>query len=594
MKGVSSSNGILNPDWFQTSTSNGISSKSNTRTESRDENIDKDWQSDVVHNKLTSYIQKTANNFLKQPELENRIGEKFKAQLKSLENCYWHLLIDVKNFNNLEEDKKIALGGAIAKINGLVCRLNNKSVGGINKSQADQFQKSTMCLIRDKKRYESAKAMVKSEDPLERRQGKELMKKCEDHAANNKNVVEGNLQALGENLKLLESFSKSPASGRGNIEKMLNLIQQCCLNAWVFNDVAKSLEGTGYLEDSLKNLGILSEENKEMRKLNNAARDTTMFKEFQINKLIENAKLTETGSDNEGVADFLNKWGEEKIGFRGRHGVDENDERVSSKPIGNTKNEKNVLQNGSLFKDKEFTSSAGNIVAIKGSIVPDETANLKTVPSEMLKDLEGIMNTVTGKEIVRLLQDENLIKAEKDSSGKFSKITAKPSFASYINDAGLPTYCSVSGTTGETVSVLHCTLKDGNGNSLLTEVFENLLKIADGIWPEPPFNFSRYFAPIATFMEVGHFHTTGEVLGGFLSVAVAERNVKNEAKIRLSGGDEEKIKQEIEQTKEDASEFRFKNLLNYFNCHQELFLAPVGEEPVQVWTTVVPGNAMRA
>ena len=74
---------------------------------------------------------------MKQPELENRIGEKFKAQLKSLENCYIHLLIDAENFNNLEEDKKIDLGGAIAKINGLVCRLNNKSVGGINKSQAE-------------------------------------------------------------------------------------------------------------------------------------------------------------------------------------------------------------------------------------------------------------------------------------------------------------------------------------------------------------------------------------------------------------------------------------------------------------------------
>lgn len=141
-----SSNQICNQNYPQTNieslnnkkpTFNGISGKSDTQIELRDENIDKDWQSDVVHNKLTSYIQKTANNFLKQPELENRIGEKFKAQLKSLENCYIHLLIDAENFNNLEEDKKIALGGAIAEINGLVCRLNNKSVGGINKSQAE-------------------------------------------------------------------------------------------------------------------------------------------------------------------------------------------------------------------------------------------------------------------------------------------------------------------------------------------------------------------------------------------------------------------------------------------------------------------------
>jgi U3 small nucleolar ribonucleoprotein component len=115
MKGVSSSNGILNPDWFQTSTSNGISSKSNTRTESRDENIDKDWQSDVVHNKLTSYIQKTADKFLDPSGLE-KISEKFKAQLKSLSECHKKLAEKVKNFDALKGDAKIALGGAIAKM----------------------------------------------------------------------------------------------------------------------------------------------------------------------------------------------------------------------------------------------------------------------------------------------------------------------------------------------------------------------------------------------------------------------------------------------------------------------------------------------
>ena len=243
-----------------------------------------------------------------------------------------------------------------------------------------------------------------------------------------------------------------------------------------------------------------------------------------------------------------------------------------------------MLQSGSLFKDKEFAKDKYLTAAIEGSVVPDETANLKTVPDAMLEELKGILNTTGGQKIKNLLKEKGLIK---DVGGV---LQAKPSFASFINDAGLPTYCSVSGTTGEIVSVLHCTLKDRDGNSPLAKVFDNLLKITEGKWPNPPFNFSTYFAPIATFMEVGHFHTTGEVLGGFLSVAVADRNVNSEVGIRLSGGDEEKIKQ----TKEEASEFRFKNLLNYFNCHQELFLAPVGEEPAQVWTTVVPGNAMWA
>lgn len=163
---------------------------------------------------------------------------------------------------------------------------------------------------------------------------------------------------------------------------MLNFIQQCALNAWVFNDISKSLKTIGYSEESLENLGILSDENQKMKKLNDAARDTTMFKEFQIKELIKDAKLTEFGSVDKNVEDFLNKWGEEKIGFRGRHGVDKNDKRVSSKPIGNAKKEGEGLQNGSLFKDKEFTKDENLTAAINGSIVPDETANLKTVPDK--------------------------------------------------------------------------------------------------------------------------------------------------------------------------------------------------------------------
>jgi hypothetical protein len=55
-------------------------------------------------------------------------------------------------------------------------------------------------------------------------------------------------------------------------------------------------------------------------------------------------------------------------------------------------------------------------------------------------------------------------------------------------------------------------------------------------------------------MEVGHFHTTAEVLGGFYSVAVAERNVI---------GNGEKI---------DTTEPGFRNLLEYFNNNQRDFL----------------------
>jgi len=168
-------------------------------------------------------------------------------------------------------------------------------------------------------------------------------------------------------MDLWKRFSKFPSAGRDNIEKMLNFIQQC---AWMFNDVAKSLKNAGFSEKDVVEMGILSEKNKEMKELNEKARDMKMFKEFQINDLIKDAKLTKNGSFNGGkVKKFPEKWGSEKIGFQGWHGV-KNDERVSSKPIGKIKEGKDVLQNGLLFKEFEingrFTSD------IKGSVVPDE------------------------------------------------------------------------------------------------------------------------------------------------------------------------------------------------------------------------------
>ena len=379
-------------------------------------------------------------------------------------------------------------------------------------------------------------------------------------------MLKRNLEVLDNNLKCLDKFLKSPALDRSGVEVMLNFLQQCALNAWVFNDIATELKEAGISEKDIRNIGILSSENLEMRKLNEAARGTTMFQEVKVNKLLgeDGARLLESDKKldpkkAEQVEAFLIKWGDTKIGLRGRHGTDK-ELRVSAQPIGNTGIKGNTKQDGAAFVKYENIPHIRG--ALRGSFVPLETANLKTVPSEMLKDLEGILDTNTGKKIVKLLRDKKLIEAEENNSGEFSELKAKPSFASFINDAGLPTYCSVSGTTGEIVSVLHCTLKGEDGKSPLTPVFDNLWKIAKGEQPEPPnFHFSTYFAPIATFMEVGHFHTTAEVLGGFFSVAVAERKVKGE--------------------KIDADESGFRKLLKYFNNHQEDFLDPrVNQETV--------------
>lgn len=115
-----------------------------------------------------------------------------------------------------------------------------------------------------------------------------------------KDVAKENLNALKENMDLLKRFSKFPSAGRDNIEKMLNFIQQCAQSAWMFNDVAKSLKNAGFSEKDVVEMGILRENNKEMKELNEKARDMSMFKEFQINDLIKDAKLTKNGLFNGG------------------------------------------------------------------------------------------------------------------------------------------------------------------------------------------------------------------------------------------------------------------------------------------------------
>ncbi len=510
-----------------------------------------------VQKRLTENLKTTSENFLDQGNLQEKISSKFKTQIESLKKGV-NLLKNKFEEKDLSNEQKAKVGHAIAEIADIISRFNNDGVGGINKMWKNSFQFPKKILDADKNDYEGAKDSLKGSDLKAQQEAVETIKILEQKSCSNEGLVKSNLKVLDNNLKCLDEFLKSPVLDRSGVEVMLNFLQQCALNAWVFNDIAEELEKAGITKENLGKIGILSPENKEMLILNQAARGTTMFQEVKVNKLLgeDGARLLESDKNLDSkkagqVESFLIKWGDTKIGLRGRHGTDK-ELRVSAQPIGNTGVKENTKQDGLAFV------KYGNIPhikgALRGSFVPLETANLKTVPSEMLKDLEGILDTDTGKKIVELLQNEKLIEAEEDNSGAFPKLKAKPSFASFINDAGLPTYCSVSGTTGEIVSVLHCTLKGRGSRSLLSQVFDNLLKIAEGKETDPlNFNFSTYFAPVATFMEVGHFHTTGEVLGGFYSVAVAERKVNGNEKI-------------------DADESGFRKLLAYFNNHQRDFL----------------------
>lgn len=198
-------------------------------------------QAKGIQDRLISNIEKMAGNFLDQQDLKGNISAGFKTQLESLSKCYKQLQVRVGGFSKLSQKELFNLGSALAEINGLLYRLNNDSVGGINKLDENKFQESTMWLIGKKALYKKAQADAESDDPSVRESGKRLMKFFEEEALPTEEVAKKNLDALGENLRLLEEFSKSPPENRSDVEKMLNFIQQCALSAWVFNDVAKVL-----------------------------------------------------------------------------------------------------------------------------------------------------------------------------------------------------------------------------------------------------------------------------------------------------------------------------------------------------------------
>ena len=109
---------------------------------------------------------------MKQPDLKEKISAKFETQLESLSKCYKALDKRVNDsgvrFNKISVKDRFTLGSAIAKINNLVCRLNNDSVGGIDKLSKNKFKKSTMCLIGKEAVYDQAEEDLESKDPATR------------------------------------------------------------------------------------------------------------------------------------------------------------------------------------------------------------------------------------------------------------------------------------------------------------------------------------------------------------------------------------------------------------------------------------------
>lgn len=117
-----------------------------------------------------------------------------------------------------------------------------------------------------------------------------------------------------------------------------------------------------------------------------------------------------------------------KLGLRGRGNWGDKDTTVAQKPIYNRKSESECL-----IKD--------DLTELKAGFVPGATARLTTVPQAMCDAL----NTSNYENLKNYLIKNSVAKAE---DGKLSLL---PSYAAIIDGAGLSTYCSVSGTTGELV-----------------------------------------------------------------------------------------------------------------------------------------------
>ena len=136
-----------------------------------------------------------------------------------------------------------------------------------------------------------------------------------------------------------------------------------------------------------------------MLELNKKARETKMFEEGSITKLIgkrisNGQKLTKeqiaietekrlrrlvkeeaSTDDKENIADFLTKQRDVKVGFSGRSGTYHGDNPlIKVQPIANTGIKTKVSENGTLFKKFEHNKELKS--AIKGFFIPPETENL--------------------------------------------------------------------------------------------------------------------------------------------------------------------------------------------------------------------------
>lgn len=532
-----------------------------------------------VNEQLAKNVDSVSKNFIN--ENSEKIVQGFKAQLGILKEMLEKLNEKAKAFKETDPDKLDKeeketvknIAAAIVEIDEKIGRLGKDRIGGFQKKlpsgekteETDTpknrtgFTPITKC---DAKRIEQYEKAVKTvEDATSKLNkadlsGYEDAKKQLNDAKNDlksfeeeqlkPNVMQDNLEILKQNIETLEGYAKNLKNGDSeklgkNFELGLNLVQQACFSAWMFNDIREKVEKV--IDPEIVKKLFSGTESEKMLKLNQEARKTEMFVEVTLKKLFSESEFKEFENASKNSPE-LRLLLDAKFGWRGRLGNEESQkqESVEEQPFENTLN-------------KQFSNDKDVQSAKYTSVQPDRTANLRTAQERSINALNALLKDETFKAVAQKiagrLVDKGLLTWINNETVK-----ANNSYTNVINEAGLSAHCGPSGTTGEFISVLRYTQPEK-----MKQIFSGILEISrTGKLPKD-FNCSEVLGMVALFMETGHCHTTSEAIGGLYSVAVADHNVE-----KALGSEHPERK--------NTSQGGYGNLLNAFKNNMSAFLEP--------------------
>ncbi len=498
-------------------------------------------------------------------ELRKNISCQFAMEIEKLSEIVDSL---GKNLNNeIDFSKSIAIYDALKEINGFITRYQNTGLGGFDKEK--HLSSTTKLLFDDlskdfQKKIDKYKEVTQKipncEDEAKQldAQKKEFYDLCKTEIPNAQEIVAKNLEMLTAFLISSPNSSIKIGNTGTNIEKTFNILQENAMSGWIINDIVPKLENVDKacgttLANQLKTEGDSQILNK-IQILNNATRALPMFSETDWKSLLTN----DIKNSSNVAIKLLKDHPFTKIGIRGR-----------SRDV-NSSLEKDPLQSKRKPLQENLSNSIKTDPGLTNSFSPNPTCSRDAVPKDFidglnyayLGDNSSYEDQINAGLILKDLEAKGAVKFNTDSN-TYESIQ---SFGAIIDDAGLPTYCSVSGTTTELLACLYYKA-DENTQTHMKATFEFLLNIARGEDATIPNGFVKIFTPIALFMEAGQFHTSAEVLGGMYGTAVAWANVQAE------NSESKDMKAMID---------GFKNILNFYKGHMNEFWGQVSQPQLQV------------